>query len=195
MEQLRPASADAGPTRRRSSASEFLVVLKDEDQGERAAKLKQLEVALQTEAVYLALGLAEKIAPDGQRVRRVGFTATTNQGERRVALSPRQKRIRGDAISPKPTESEPIPIAEVQGILLEADATSLQQGRIQVVDDDARAHRFNVPRGMMSDIVKPMFEERVIVTAQRKGKHLLLESIVIDEGIESDVRGSVVPRE
>ena len=36
-------------------ASEFLVVLKDEDQGERAAKLKQLEVALQTEAVYLAL--------------------------------------------------------------------------------------------------------------------------------------------
>ena len=34
-------------------ASEFLVVLKDEDQGERAAKLKQLEVALQTEAVYL----------------------------------------------------------------------------------------------------------------------------------------------
>ena len=36
-------------------ASEFLVVLKDEDQGERAAKLKELEVALQTEAVYLAL--------------------------------------------------------------------------------------------------------------------------------------------
>ena len=32
-------------------ASEFLVVLKDEDQGERAAKLKELEVALQTEAV------------------------------------------------------------------------------------------------------------------------------------------------
>ena len=36
-------------------ASEFLVVLKDEDRTERAAKLKELEVALQTEAVYLAL--------------------------------------------------------------------------------------------------------------------------------------------
>ena len=161
-----------------------------------AGDLQELEQRIPEETYFRNfVGLAEKIAPDGQRVRRVGFTAITNQGERRVALSPRQERIRGDAISPKPTESEPIPIAEVQGILLEADATSLQQGRIQVVDDDGRSHRFNVPRGMMSDIVKPMFEERVIVTAQRKGKHLLLESIVIDEGIESDARGSVVPRE
>ena len=36
-------------------ASEFLVVLKDEDRTERAAKLKDLEAALQTEAGYLDL--------------------------------------------------------------------------------------------------------------------------------------------
>ena len=144
-----------------------------------AGDLQELEQRI-PEETYLRnfVGLAEKIAPDGERVRRVGFTATTDQGERHVALSPRRERIRGGVISPKPTESEPI--AEVQGILLEADATSRRQGHIQVIDEDGKAHRFNVPRGMMSDIVKPMFEERVIVTARRKGRGFLLESIAID---------------
>ena len=148
-----------------------------------AGDVQELEQRIPDES-YLRnfIGLAEKIAPDGERVRRVGFTTITDQGERRVALSPRRERIRRGAIAPKPTEPEPM--AEVQGILLVADAKSLQQGRIQIVDEDGKAHRFIVPRGMMSDIVKPMFEERVIVTARRKGKGFLLESIDLleDEG-------------
>ena len=158
-----------------------------------AGDLQELEQRI-PEETYLRnfVGLAEKIAPDGERVRRVGFTATTDQGERHVALSPRREQIRGDTISPKPSESEPI--AEVQGILLEADATSQREGHIQVVDKDGKAHRFNVPRGMMSDIVKPMFEERVIVTARHKGRGFLLESIGIDERVESAESGSVMPR-
>ena len=145
-----------------------------------AGDLQELEQRIPEEP-YLRnfVGLAEKIAPDGERVRRVGFTATTDQGERHVALSPMRERIRGGPISPKqPTESEPI--VEVRGILLEADATSHRLGHIQVVDEDDKTHRFNVPRGMMSDIVKPMFEERVIVTARRKGRGFLLESIAIE---------------
>ena len=147
-----------------------------------AGDLQELEQRIPEEP-YLRnfVGLAEKIAPDGERVRRVGFTATTDQGERRVALSPRRERIRGGPISLKqPTESEPI--VEVQGILLEADATSRRLGHIQVVDEDDKTHRFNVPRGMMSDIVKPMFEERVIVTARRKGRGFLLESMKLIGG-------------
>lgn len=126
------------------------------------------------------IGLAEKIAPDGERIRRVGFTATTDQGERSVALSRTRERIRRAPLVPKRTEPEAM-TEEVQGTLLEANAKSQRQGSIQVVDEDGKAHRLSVPRGMMSDIVKPMFEERVIVRAQRKGKTLLLESIDLVE--------------
>ena len=148
-----------------------------------AGDLQELEQRIPEEPYFRNfIGLAEKIAPDGERVSRVGFTATTDQGERRIALSRTRERIRGAAIGPRPTE--PKPITEVQGVLLEADAKSRQKGRIQVVDEDDKTHRFNVPRGMMGDIVKPMFEERVIVTARRKGRGFLLESIdlVEDEG-------------
>ena len=159
-----------------------------------AGDLQELEQRIPEETYFRNfVGLAEKIAPDGERVRRVGFTTTTDQGERQVALSLRREQIRGGAISPKPSESKPI--AEVRGILLEADATSRREGRIQVVDQGGRTHRLNVPRGMMSDIVKPMFEERVIVTARPKGRGYLLESIAIDEAFESDESGSLVPRE
>lgn len=126
------------------------------------------------------VGLAEKIAPDGENVRRVGFTTTSDQGERSVALSRTRRRIREASLVPKRTEPEPV-TEEVQGTLLEANAKSQRQGSIEVVDKQGKTHRLSVPRGMMSDIVKPMFEERVIVRAQRKGNVLLLESIDLVE--------------
>ena len=141
-----------------------------------AGNLKELEKRIPDES-YLRnfISLAEKIAPDGERIRRVGFTATTDQGERRVALSSKREKIRSATIASKRTE--PDQVKEVKGILLEADATKKRLGRIQIVDEHGVAHGVSVPRGMMSDIVKPMFEERVIVSARPKGKGLLLESI------------------
>ena len=141
-----------------------------------AGNIRELERRIPDEPYYRNfIGLAEKIAPDGERITRVGFTATTDQGERRVALSARQEQIRGAAIAAKRTELDEAIV--VQGVLLEADAKKENLGRIQVVDEHGKAHRVRVPRGMMSDIVKPMFEERVKVNARRKGKDLLLESI------------------
>ncbi len=141
-----------------------------------AGSMRKLEERIPDEP-YLRnfIGLAEKIAPDGENIKRIGFTATTDQGERRVALSAKQGQIRKAAIAAKRTEEDQA--MEVQGILLEADAKQERLGRIQVVDDHGKAHKVRVPRGMMGDIVKPMFEERVTVNARRFGKGLLLESI------------------
>lgn len=141
-----------------------------------AGNLRELEQHIPDEP-YLRnfIGLAEKIAPDGERITRVGFTATTDQGERRVALSARQEQIR-DATA-KAKRMEPDESVVVQGVLLEADAKRKSLGRIQLVDEHGKAHRIRVPRGMMSDIVKPMFEERVKANARRTGKDLLLETI------------------
>ncbi len=141
-----------------------------------AGDLQKLEEHIQDESYFRNfVGLTGKIAPDGNNISRVGFTETTPQGERRVALSHKPGRIRIASTAPTPTESEQ-PI-EVCGLLLQADAKSSHKGFIQVVDDVGKAHQFVVPRGMMSDIVKPMFEERVTVTALSKGSHAQLEAI------------------
>ena len=127
------------------------------------------------------IGLADQIAPDGQRVRRVGFTVISDHGERHVALLAKRARVRGASCIAKPTKSESH--AEVVGTLLEANAKSMKQGRIQIVGKDGEIYRFSVPRGMMSDIVKPMFEERVVVTVRRIGKDLLFESIDLADSV------------
>ena len=114
-------------------------------------------------------------------MRRVGFTVTTVQGERHVVLAPKQKRILGVVPVSKTIEIEAN--VEVVGTLLEANAKSMKRGRIELVDDEGKTHRFAIPRGMMSDIVKPMFEERVIVTARRKGRRLMFESIKLFDNV------------
>ncbi|MBN2209204.1 MAG: hypothetical protein JW759_07900 [Candidatus Coatesbacteria bacterium] len=142
-----------------------------------AGNLEKLRERIENESYFRNfVGLSEKIAPDGENIRRVGFTAGTADRERRVALSRTRERIRQAAKALKPAQPEE-QLTEVCGVLLEANAKSLRQGFIQLVDDDRKTHRFVVPRGMMSDIVRPMFEERVTVTAQREGQHLLLQSI------------------
>jgi len=141
-----------------------------------AGNIRRLEERIPDEPYFRNfIGLAGKIAPDGENIRRIGFTAKTDQGERRVALSAKREQIRKVAVAAKRIEEDHA--MEVQGILLEADAKQERLGRIQVVDDHGKAHKVRVPRGMMGDIVKPMFEERVSVHARRLGKGLLLESI------------------
>ena len=147
-----------------------------------AGNLQELEERIPDESYFRNfVGLAEQIAPDGEKVRRVGFTITTVKGERHVVLAPKQKRILGMVPVSKTIEIEAN--VEVVGTFLEANAKSMKRGRIELVDDEGKTHRFTIPRGMMSDIVKPMFEERVIVTARRKGRSLMFESIKLFDNV------------
>lgn len=141
-----------------------------------AGNLSELKQQIPDEPYFRNfVGLAEKIAPDGRRVRRVGFTASTDQGERRVALSPKRERTLDISSVIEPIRQDSI--ERIEGILLEANAKSTKRGIIQVIDDDGKSHQFRIPRGMMSDIVRPMFEERVVVITRRKGRSRLFESI------------------
>ena len=140
----------------------------------------QLEKMIDDET-YLRnfVGLAERIAPDGEKLRHVGLTARTRDGDRQVVLTPKQrKRASMQATVKSTVEEERL---EVVGALLEANAKSMARGRIEVVDENGKTHKFSIPRGMMSDIVKPMFEEKVIVTWRRKGKQLRFDSINLAE--------------
>ncbi len=125
------------------------------------------------------VGLAERLSPDGEQVKTVGFTAAKQEGERRVALTTTKTELRNKKTPTIATAAEVIDfkVATIHGTLLEADATRAQAGMIEIVDENNVSHRVTVPRGMMSDIVKPMFEEWVEVVAENYGGKLNLVSI------------------
>ena len=125
------------------------------------------------------IGLVERLSPDGEDIKTVGFTTGSDQGVRIVALATPKKVLRerirrATQEQQRGTETKRV---EIQGVLLEADATKQKEGVIEVVDPGGASHKIIVPRGMMSDIVKPMFEEEVVVVAVREGTRLLLESV------------------
>lgn len=106
------------------------------------------------------VGLAHKIAPDGKKVKMVGFVSMRDNKKTEVIL----QKSRGEYVLPKPEiskeKTDPI---EVRGILDFADATSRDQGQIKITDDKGKHHPVLVPRGLMNDIVRPMWGEEVIV--------------------------------
>jgi hypothetical protein len=73
---------------------------------------------------------------------------------------------------------------QIRGTLLEADATQQLEGLINVVDSTGTKTTIHVPRGMMSDIVKPMFEEEVVVSAIDRGSQIDLVTIDLAESDE-----------
>ena len=133
------------------------------------------------------LGLAKKIAPDGEVVRSIGFTAGKFEGERRVAFTvPKYKIVTPRQIAVTPYKTEGLIVealdqvsAEVviTGLLLKADAIGRENGQIEVRTPDGRIEVINVPRGTMRDVVRPHFEEDVVVCGTRRGPTICLESI------------------
>lgn len=118
------------------------------------------------------VALVKQMGPDGEKVHSVGFTMARKGEERKVLLrSPKVKKEK------QKKKKEPAEVIIIEGTLQWADATHEKAGKIKLIDQGGASHTVQVPRHMMSDIVKPMFEELVIVTAVRKGQTLHLEDI------------------
>jgi hypothetical protein len=143
--------------------------------------LEALEISIPDESYRVNfMGLVERLAPDGKEVRTVGFTTAPDQVKRVVALVATKKQLR-ERVRKKPknftTDTDEKEVV-ITGILLEADATNRKEGVIEVVDADGTAQKIIVPRGMMRDIVKPMFEEEVVVIGiSRQGR---IDLVTID---------------
>lgn len=124
------------------------------------------------------VGIAKNLAPDGKEVTQVGFTALRQGKERRVSLTTPRDQIRlapeGLAEIAVRGKGERTTIA---GRLLFADARRSAKQKIQLIDDEGKSHDVIVPEGMMSDIVKPLWEERVKVTGFYQARAIRLEDI------------------
>ena len=128
------------------------------------------------------LGLAKKIAPDGDRVRQVGFTVERGSGERRVSVTTPAAEIPLPPVVESATEDErPGKLVEVRGTLRFADATGHDANKIKIVNDTGRSRSVTVPAGMMTDIVRPMWDSKVVVKGLQKGRAIVLQDINLDE--------------
>jgi hypothetical protein len=115
--------------------------------------------------------LTKQIAPDGEQIRQVGFTAVRNGRERHVALTKSSEQLKVIDEVDQGTSS----VVEYKGQLKAADEIS--GNTIRLEDQGKPSPRIIVPAGMMSDIVKPMWEEAVVVTAATSKKGIFLKSI------------------
>ena len=124
------------------------------------------------------LGLAKKIAPDGERFRQVGFTAMRGASERSVEMTtPAAELPSPNIVEMMEQPAEPV---EIKGTLRFADARQGNSNAIRVTDGNLSS-RVIVPPGMMNDIVRPLWDHRVVIQAVRKGRTLTLEDIWLDE--------------
>jgi hypothetical protein len=144
---------------------------------------EQLKERIHEEAYYRNfVGLAQRLQPDGDKVNMVGLTTTRHGTTKRVALRQAPGVILPfsvqDAVSAR--EGKGQEAVELRGELLIADATKKsgkQSGEIEIVMPGNVKVKVVVPPGMMSDIVKPLWESEVAVTGTRKGNKVHLIQI------------------
>lgn len=119
------------------------------------------------------VGVSRRIAPDGNEVDRVGFTTARKQ----VELTKPRDEIEISLKSQLDEEIEAEAKTEVTGVLRYANATDEEKQTIRLIDKNGRSYHIIVPTGMMSDIVKPLWDEIVTVTGFYRGKQIQLENI------------------
>ena len=111
------------------------------------------------------LALSRKIAPDGERIRQVGFTVSRNGAERSVELLTPRSRIPSSPFDKSSSDTQEL--RSIRGTLRYADATRDNRNRIRLVDGGKIVHTIDVPEGMMNDIVRPMWNSEVELVAER----------------------------
>lgn len=120
------------------------------------------------------IALAKQLAPDGDRIKLVGFTATKSKENITVALTKPSNAFES-YIAPQIEQSFDIdkPII-IEGLLSFADS---KKSKIKLTDNSNTDFEIEVPNGLLSDIVKPFFEEIVIINGKKNGKKIELIEI------------------
>ena len=126
--------------------------------------------------------LARKLAPDGKNVSLVGLTSNRLGRSRAVALTATREELKQltppmlqqdmEAVIDPP--SEPV---TVKGVLHYASVIGGGAGTIMLEEPSGPTHEIAVPVGMMTDIVRPLWDYVVLVTGFRKGDRIVLEDI------------------
>ena len=129
------------------------------------------------------LDLSKKIAPDGDRIRQVGFTTVRSGHQRSVPLTRPAAEINLQPyVIRAPYQDVPYVsdiLAELllTGVLLGAEVRRSNTDYIKVVDDDGQMHEIHVTKGKLDEIVQPLWHSRVVVLCARQGSRWILQEI------------------
>lgn len=143
------------------------------------SKVAELKSKIEDKTYYRNfLALAKKLAPDGKKIKMVGLTVLRNKKEHKIAYTKTQADIHASAIKPIEEEekeaAEKMKRIETIGVLSFADA---KQQKIKITESTGTIYTVKVPEGLLADIVKPYWEDTVIVTGTLSGKIIMLEDI------------------
>ncbi len=132
------------------------------------------------------IALSERLLPDGEYIKTVGFVAKINEVEKKVQLKRTKKMItlpedliniyENGNIFKYVKIGDPI---QLMGTLLFANKKGNKR-EIQLVDKTNNVYKVKVPEGIMDDIVRPYFDKKVIVRGIRISK-TIVELQEIDE--------------
>ncbi|ABX04033.1 hypothetical protein [Herpetosiphon sp.] len=124
------------------------------------------------------VALAKKIAPDGQDVRMVGLTTLQSGSNEVLSVAfdktpPEISTLAGSNIATKKDKSKHQTFV---GQLKHADEISANN-TIQLLFSDNKKQKIIVPPGMMNDIVRPLWGEKVEVFCEKRGNSYYLREI------------------
>jgi hypothetical protein len=146
----------------------------------------QLKARIKEEPYYRNfVGLARTLQPDGEKVNMVGFTTVRRGSTKQVALTPTLNEplplnVQDAIPDQRKTHALDVDTVRLRGEFQIANArkrSEKQAGEITIVTSGNVEIRVVVPPGMMSDIVKPLWESEVEVIGTRKGKRIHLIQI------------------
>lgn len=121
------------------------------------------------------IALTKKLAPDGERVRLVGFTVQRGSETIECPLTKINTSFTPFESELESKEKDEVPEKiELRGVVSFAVR---KKNQIKITDDSGSDHLIHVPEGLMSDVVKPFWGELVIVKGVTKNKVIELEDI------------------
>ena len=116
------------------------------------------------------VGLARRVAPDGNDIRQVGLAVNADGDVRSVAVTRPGSQISIIDAATVPVAGDRI---EVTGLLRYANASS-RSSRIKIIETGGQTHDIEVPSGMMDDIVRPMWNSSVTVAGTRRARQKII---------------------
>jgi hypothetical protein len=128
------------------------------------------------------IGIAKMIASDGEKIKTVNLTSIRDGEEESISMStPRSNTLKiNDQSQPSLNDGEETFVGDavkVTGRLKLADSSKMN-GRLLIVDENTHEeHSVRVPKSIMSDIVKPLWEEKVVLEGIKKKKYISFTDI------------------
>jgi hypothetical protein len=135
---------------------------------------KKLREKIKDETYFMNfVGLTKQLSPDGKNVQMVGLTTSWAGKEKKIALTRSRENIQLQEKFEQETKKKDEKMVSVAGMLSYADA---HQKKIKLTDEKGKKYKVSVPEGL-SDIVKPYWEEIVLVSGRQKGDIIILDDI------------------